>query len=138
MTVHHYGMEVPVSKRPEQHGVFYPRGYVIITFQTAQKAEDMRQRLLDGGYEEEDVEVMDTERVKRGTSEDLKHLSPVIKALGSEGDLIRGHQTQAAEGNTFLLAYAPSDLDTQRLMNVARDVGYHRAHKYDRFTIASL
>jgi hypothetical protein len=132
VTVHLYGMEVPVSKRPEQHGVFYPRGYVIITFQTAQKAEDMRQRLLDGGYEE------DTERVKRGTSEDLKHLSPVIKALGSEGDLIRGHQTQAAEGNTFLLAYAPSDLDTQRLMNVARDVGYHTAHKYDRFTIASL
>ena len=55
---------------------------MIITFQTAQKAEDMRQRLLDGGYEEEDVEVMDTERVKRGTSEDLKHLSPVIKGPG--------------------------------------------------------
>jgi hypothetical protein len=127
-----------VSKRPEQHGVFYPRGYVIITFESAQKAEDVRRRLLEGGYEEEDVEVMDTERVKRGTSEDLKHLSPVIRALGNEEDLIRGHQTQAAEGNTFLLAYAPSDLDTQRLMNVTRDVGYHTAHKYDRFTIASL
>jgi hypothetical protein len=54
-----------VSKRPERHGVFYPRGYVIITFQSAQKAEDMRRRLLEGGYEEDDVEVMDTERVKR-------------------------------------------------------------------------
>jgi hypothetical protein len=64
-TVHHYKPEVPVSKRPERHGVFYPRGYVIITFQSAQKAEDMRRRLLEGGYEEDDVEVMDTERVKR-------------------------------------------------------------------------
>jgi hypothetical protein len=54
-----------VSKRPERHGVFYPRGYVIITFQSAQKAEDMRRRLLEGGYEEDDVEVMDTERVMR-------------------------------------------------------------------------
>lgn len=54
-----------MSKRPERHGVFYPRGYVIITFQSAQKAEDMRRRLLEGGYEEDDVEVMDTERVKR-------------------------------------------------------------------------
>jgi hypothetical protein len=81
---------------------------------------------------------MDTERVKQGTSEDLKHLSPVMKALGSEQDLIRGHQAHAAEGDTFLLAYAPSDLDTQRLMNVARKVGFHSAHKYDRFTITKL
>jgi hypothetical protein len=76
--------------------------------------------------------------VRKGTSEDLKHLSPLIKALGSEGDLIRGHQAHAAEGNTFLLAYAPSDLDTERLMNVARKAGYRTAHKYDRFTIARL
>lgn len=127
-----------MSKRPEQHGVFYPRGYVIITFDSAEKAEDVRRRLLEGGYDESDVEVMDTERVKHGTSEDLKHLSPVIKALGSEEDVIRGHQAHAAEGDTFLLAYAPSDLDTQRLMNVARGVGYNMAHKYDRFTIARL
>lgn len=127
-----------MSKRPEQHGVFYPRGYVIITFDSAEKAEDVRRRLLEGGYDESDVELMDTERVKHGTSEDLKHLSPVIKALGSEEDVIRGHQAHAAEGDTFLLAYAPSDLDTQRLMTVARDVGYTMAHKYDRFTIARL
>lgn len=59
---------------------------------------------------------MDTERVRQGTSEDLRQLSPVIKALGSEQDLIRGHQSQAAKGDAFLLAYAPSDLDTQRLI----------------------
>jgi hypothetical protein len=52
--------------------------------------------------------------------------------------MIRRHQTQAAGGETFLLAYAPSDLDTERLMNVARNVGYHTAHKYDRFTISKL
>ena len=86
-----------MSQRPEVHGVFYPRGYVIITFESPQKAEDVRRRLLEGGYEEGDVEVMDTERVKQGTSEDLKHLSPVIRALGSEGDVIRGHQAHAAE-----------------------------------------
>jgi hypothetical protein len=130
--------EGPVSQRPEKHGVFYPRGYVIVTFESAEKADQVRQRLIDGGYDEEDVQLMDTEQVKKGTSEDLKHLSPVIKALGSEGDLIRGHQAQAAEGNTFVLAYAPSELDTHRVMNVARKVGYRTAHKYDRFTITQL
>ena len=103
--------------------MFYPRGYVIITFDSAENADTVRRRLIDGGYDEEDVQVMDTEQVRQGTSDDLRQLSPVIKALGSEGDLIRGHQASAAEGDAFLLAYAPSDLDARRLMNVAGKVG---------------
>ena len=102
--------------------MFYPRGYVIITFDSAENADTVRRRLIDGGYDEEDVQVMDTEQVRQGTSDDL----------------IRGHQASAAEGDAFLLAYAPSDLDARRLMNVAGKVGYHTAHKYDRFTITSL
>ena len=127
-----------MSERPEKHGVFYPRGYVIVTFDAGEKAEQARRLLVDGGYDEQDVQVLDRDQVMRGSSEDLKHLSPVIKALGNEGDLIRSHQQQAAHGDSFLLAYAPSDLDTQRLMNVAKRVGYEAANKYDRFTITRL
>jgi hypothetical protein len=130
--------EVPLKQRPEKHGVFYPRGYVIVSFESQANAEKMRRLLLDGGYDEEDVHVMDTARVLAGTTEDLKELSPLIKILGSEGDLIRDHQAGAAAGNAFLLAYAPSDLETQRLMNVARRVGFTKAHKYDRYTITQL
>jgi hypothetical protein len=84
-------VEVPVTERPEKHGVFYPRGYVIVSFDSLEKAEKVRQRLIDGGYDEGDVQLMDTERVMKGTTEDLKQLSPLIKALGTEQDLIRGH-----------------------------------------------
>ena len=59
-------MEVSVSQRPEKHGVFYPRGYVIVTFESAEKAADVRQRLLEGGYDENDVQVMDAEQVRQG------------------------------------------------------------------------
>ena len=129
-----------MSERPEKHGVFYPRGYVIVSFdsQAEAEAEKVRQLLLDGGYDEEDVHVMDTERVLAGTTEDLRGLSPLIKMLGTEGDLIRDHQAGAAAGNAFLLAYAPSELETRRLMNVARRVGFTKAHKYDRYTITRL
>ena len=127
-----------MSERPEMHGVFYPRGYVIVTFDSGASAEQVRRLLVEGGYDEGDVHLLDTEQVMRGTSEDLRQLSPLIKALGNEGEMIRRHQSEAAEGHTFLLAYAPSDLDTQRLMNVAGRVGYNAAHKYDRFTITKL
>lgn len=130
--------EAALSERPEKHGVFYPRGYVIVSFKSKADAENVHQLLLDGGYDEADVHVLEADRVLKGTTDDLKNLSPIIRALGNEGELIRGHQAAAAAGDVFLLAYAPSDLETQRLMNVARRVGYDQAHKYDRFTITKL
>jgi hypothetical protein len=56
----------------------------------------------------------------------------------STGATTRATSTCRAAGYTFLLAYAPSDLDTERVINVARKVGYDGAHKYDRFTITKL
>jgi len=71
-------------------------------------------------------------------SADLEQLSPLVRALGEEAQATASHRAGAAAGHTFLVAYAPSDLDTQRLMNVARRIGYAKAQKYDRFTVTEL
>ena len=123
---------------PQKHGVFYPRGYVIASFESPEKAEKVRKLLLDGGYDDEDVHVLDTGRVLAGTTEDLRALSPLIKALGPEGDVVQAHLHGAEAGHGFLLAYAPSDLETRRLMNVIRRAGFVDAVKYDRFTMTRL
>jgi hypothetical protein len=47
-----------LSERPE-NVVFYPRGYVIVSFESQADAEKARWLLLDGGYDEKDVHVMD-------------------------------------------------------------------------------
>ena len=73
-----------------------------------------------------------------GSSSDLEHLSRLIKALGSESRVMESHKAGAAAGQAFLIAYAPSGLDTERLMNVVRRTGYLKAHKYDRFTLTEL
>ncbi len=127
-----------MSQRPTKFGMFYPRGYVIVTFDNEAAAELVRQQLLIGGYDEDDVHLMDTKRVLEGSSEDLAQLSPLIKALGSESQIMEGHRAGAAAGQSFLIAYAPSDLDAQRLMNVARRQGYLKAQKYDRFSFTEL
>jgi hypothetical protein len=126
------------SKLPRQFGMFYPRGYVIVGFRNQEDAERAQQLLLDGGYAEDDVRIMDTQRVLEGSSTDLEQLSPLIKALGSESRVLESHKTGAAAGQIFLIAYAPSELDTERLMSVARRTGYVQAHKYDRFTLTEL
>lgn len=126
------------TSQPRKFGMFYPRGYVIVSFEDESAADRVRRSLIDGGYDEEDIHVMDTDMVLKGSSADLKDLSPLIKALGSETEIMEGHRAGAAAGHTFLIAYAPSDLDAARLMNVARREGYVRAHKYDRFSFTEL
>jgi hypothetical protein len=123
---------------PTQFGIFYPRGYVVVALRSAEDADRMRRSLLEGGYTEDDIKLLDTERVLQGATADLESLSPLVRALGSEQQATEGHRRGAAEGHTFLVAYAPSELDTERLMNVARRVGYVKAQKYDRFTITEL
>ena len=114
------------------------RGYVVVALRTAEAAERLRRALLEGGYAEDDVQLMSLERVLKGASADLEHLSPIIQALGSEAQATESHLASAAAGHSLVIAYAPSELDTQRLMNVARRVGYLKAQKYDRFTVTDL
>ena len=123
---------------PKQFGIFYPRGYVVVALRTEEDAERLGRSLLEGGYDEGDIKLLDTQRVLEGTTADLEQLSPLVRALGSEVQATESHQAGAAAGHTFLVAYAPSDLDTERLMNVARRVGYVKAQKYDRFTVTEL
>lgn len=123
---------------PRKFGMFYPRGYVILTFERRQEAEQVAKLLMEGGYDDEDIWIMDTDKVLASSSEDLKNLSGLIKLFGDESDVAESHNAGAALGQTFLIGYAPSDLDTKRLMNVARRVGYIKAHKYDRFTLTDL
>jgi hypothetical protein len=123
---------------PRQFGIFYPRGYVVVALRTAEDAERVRQSLLEGGYADDDVQLMPIERVLEGASADLEQLHPLVRALGSEAGATESHLASAAAGHSLLIAYAPSELDTQRLMNVAKRVGYLKAQKYDRFTVTDL
>ncbi len=132
------GERQEATDRPEKFGMFYPRGYVIVAFSGEEEARRVRKLLVDGGYDEDDIQVMDTQRVLEGSSADLEQLSVLVKAFGSESGVIEGHKAGAQQGQTFLIAYAPSDLDTQRLMNVARRAGYASAVKYDRFSVTRL
>jgi hypothetical protein len=48
-------------------------------------------------------------------AEDAERVRQLSTLLGSEPDAMKNRQTAGAAGQTFLLAYAPSDLDTERL-----------------------
>jgi hypothetical protein len=126
------------SAPPTKFGLFYPRGYVVVAFEEAGEAESARELLVMGGYTPEDVFLSDPATVMEHTKTHLGSASSLAKALGQEYDAETRHQELAKEGLTFLLAYAPSELDTERLMNVVRRFRIRLAQKYDRFMLQEL
>jgi hypothetical protein len=123
---------------PTQFGVFYPLGHVVLALQSHDDAERIRQLLIDGGYDERDVTLWDSAQVATGARELLQSASILARLFGAELDAMHKHIELADAGYTFLAAYSPSDLDTKRVMNVARRFRYELAQKYDRFAITEL
>jgi hypothetical protein len=123
---------------PTQFGVFYPLGYVIVALRSQEDAERMRQLLIDGGYDERDVILWDSAQVATGARELRQSASVIAKIFGAELEAMDKHIELADAGYTFLGAYSPSDLDTQRVMNVARRFRHALAQKYDRFSITEF
>jgi hypothetical protein len=126
------------SPPPTQFGVFYPLGHVVLALQSRDDAERIRQLLIDGGYDERDVTLWESAQVATGARELQQSASILAKLFGAELDAMHKHIELADAGYTFLAAYSPSDLDTKRLMNVARRFRYELAQKYDRFAITEL
>jgi hypothetical protein len=126
------------SAPPTKFGLFYPRGYVVVSFEDAGEAESARELLIMGGYDPEDVFLSDPATVMEHTKAHLGSASPLAKALGPEHAAETRHQELAQRGHTFLLAYAPSELDTERLLNVVRRFRCGLAQKYDRFVLQEL
>src|SRR5688572_27347711 len=117
---------------PTQFGVFYPLGHVVLALQSRADAERMRQLLLDGGYDEREVTVWDSAQVATEARELQQSASLLAKLFGAELEAMHKHIELADAGYTFLTVYSPTDLETKRVMNVARCFRYELAQKYDR------
>jgi hypothetical protein len=77
-------------------------------------------------------------QVATGARELRQSASILAKLFGAELEAMHKHIELADAGYPFLAAYSPADLDTKRVMNVARRFRYALAQKYDRFSITEL
>jgi hypothetical protein len=120
---------------PTQFGMFYPLGYLAVAFRHEGDAAQVRQVLIAGGYDPGDVQVVPSQAVVAGATRSLEAASPLVRVLGCEHDTLTAHVELATRGFTFMLVYAPSNLDTERVMAVVRRFEYGLAHKFDRFAV---
>jgi hypothetical protein len=120
-----------------QFGVFYPRGYIVAALGSRGDAERVRRDLLAGGYDDQDCVLVTSEEVKEEAGASLSNIG-FLATLGKIDEAVRRHLQAAEKGATFLLIYAPGDLEAERAMNVLRRVPFTFAHQYHRLAIQIL
>lgn len=121
-----------------EFGVYYPRGYLVVAFRRREDAERVRQDLLTGGYDAQDLRLFTGDEVARSAALDLERNSGILARVGRSAESVKAHLEAAREGCTFLFIYAPGDLELERAMNVVRRVPFELAHHYHRFAIHVL
>jgi hypothetical protein len=132
-------MEQPKkSGRITDFGIFYPLGYMVVAFPEHEHATRVREDLLTGGYDSDDCVVYRSDEVVATASQNLAYNTGWLARLGTSDDAVRHHLESAKEGATFVLIYAPDDIEVARAMNVVRRVPFEFAHRYRRFAIEEM
>lgn len=121
-----------------QFGIFYPRGHMVVVFQSEEGARKVQQDLLTGGYDPSDCALVPAEEVARSAQKNLEDHTGLLARLGKSDEAVRTHLNAARKGSAFLLIYAPDDLSAERAMNVVRRVPFELAHRYHRLAIQVL
>ncbi|HHW1763901.1 TPA: hypothetical protein ACUUBR_003437 [Pseudomonas aeruginosa] len=135
MTAPKFSMEQPTLTFG---GVFYPRDWVVLMFPTEDGARKVVSDLKVGGYSDEDVIFVDAATILNNISATIGDKETGLPSVGTERSFVRQHEDLAKQGHVAVMAYAPSDDETERVMTVARRVGPSYAQKYRRFTIQDL
>jgi hypothetical protein len=114
--------EAPLSKNMTDFGIFYPRGHIVVAFGKREDAEKVRRELMTGGYDPADCLLSTARDVAKRARRNLDDHTGFLARLGKSDEAVRQRLEAAKRGSTFLLIYAPGDLEAERAMNVVRRV----------------
>ena len=120
-------------------GVFSPIGHVVLAFATDTDAARAREALLTGGYEEDEVLHYRGDEVIADAEQTRDNLGVLARlGLSMEWSEVERDVQLAQQGAAFLVVYAPSEAETNRVINVARRFNTTLARKYHRLAIEHL
>jgi len=124
---------------PRLFGVFTPIGHVVLAFTNDADAAQAREALLTGGYEADEVLQFRSDEVIADAEQTRDNLGLLARmGLNMEWSEVERDVQLAQQGAAFLVVYAPSDAETNRVMNVARRFNTTLARKYHRLAIEHL
>jgi hypothetical protein len=118
-------------------GTFYPTGWMVLLFPGEQQARDAARQLAGAGIGEDRLMLMTPQEFQReiaGTAGD----DGILPSAGTEGDTVRKMAQLVAQGHHGLFVHAPDHADSDRVMEILRDVPMSFGQKYRTLVIEDI
>lgn len=116
-------------------GNFYPTHHVVLAFEQEQQAREVGGALRLAGFR--NIREIDDKHMLSASQRGLDTVD-LIASMGSSQKTVELHNRLAREGCHFLMVRAPSDDDTEKLMEIIRQNPFRLAQKYHRLIIQTL
>ena len=110
---------------------------MVAAFPEKAAAEQVQRDFYSGGYEATDCKLVTADQVIPVAQDQLQDAGWLAR-LGKADELLEEHLSAARSGSAFLVIYAPSDAEADRVMNVVRRVPFDFVHRYHRFAMQTM
>lgn len=118
-------------------GTFYPTGW-IVAMVGGDDVGRLAQALTQRAAKPDEVMHLTPEAVLREWGGAVGESDLPLPSVGTEGENVRKYLALARQGQHALMVHAPSDQDTERVMQVLRQAPVSYAQKYHRLMIEDL
>ncbi len=118
-------------------GVFYPTGYMVLMYPTADDARHAAKLLQDDGFDSEEVSLVAPDLFQRLVADAMDD-DDSLPSAGTENDTARRFHRLAQQGHHALIVHAPSPRQSTHLMEVLRDTPITYGQKYRHLIIEDL
>lgn len=119
-------------------GAFYPTGYSMLMFPSAEDAKWVGQQLIEKGLEADAIYLIPPEVVLSQITPTTSDADNPLPSAGTEGATVRAYTKLAREGHSALLVRTEDEEAAERVMEVVRTVPYSIAQRYRTLVIEDL
>ncbi|MFH0129486.1 hypothetical protein [Variovorax sp. EL159] len=119
-------------------GAFYPTGYSMVMFPSAEDANRIGHRLIEKGMSGDEVYLLPAETVLAEIAPTVKTVEDPLPSPGTDAATVRAFARLARSGHTGLLVKTRDGATAERLMELVRTVPYSIAQRYRMLVIEDL
>jgi hypothetical protein len=119
-------------------GAFYPTGYSMVMFPSAQDASRVGHQLVENGFSGDEVYLIPPQTMLSEIAPTVREAENPLPSAGTDGATVRAYTKLAREGHTGLLVKTENRAAVERLMEVVRTAPYSIAERYCRLVIEDL
>jgi hypothetical protein len=119
-------------------GAFYPTGYSMVMFPSAEDADRIGHRLIEKGMSGDEVYLLPAQTVLAEIAPTAKTSDNPLPSAGTDAATVRAYTKLARDGHTGLLVRTRDGAAAERLMELVRTVPYSIAQRYRTLVIEDL